>query len=363
MFEHYYAVIMAGGGGTRLWPLSRQDKPKQMLSLTSDRSLFQTAVDRLEGIFDPERILIVTVQEQAGQLQAQCPDIPVETYLIEPLPRGTASVVGMAAAALQERDPQAVMAVLTADHIIPGREQFQAVLKTARDVARDHYLVTLGIAPTYPATGYGYIKRGPSIGSYRGLDVFQVQQFTEKPHLERAEDMFSSGEYVWNSGMFIWEIEQVMEEFSRQMPALAGQLDVIAEAWGTPEQQRVVEAVWPEIEPETIDFGIMEHAERVAVIPAENLGWTDVGSWESLFDVLENDHHGNVVRGGDHISLDSRGTLIYTAENPRTVVTIGAQDLVVVDSGDVLLVCDKAQAQRVREIVELLKAEGKTNLL
>ncbi|MDZ7844087.1 MAG: mannose-1-phosphate guanylyltransferase [Anaerolineales bacterium] len=363
MEDHYYAVIMAGGGGTRLWPLSRQDRPKQMLSLISERSLFQMAVDRLEGTFPPDRILIVTVKEQAGHLQAQYPEIPEENYLLEPLPRGTASVVGMAAAALQDRDPQAVMAVLTADHIIPQQDLFQQALSGAYEVARDDYLVTLGISPTYPATGYGYIKQGSSLGSYQGLDVYTAEQFTEKPDQDRAEKMLDSGDYVWNSGMFIWTIERILEEFYRQMPALAAQLEIIAESWGSSDQQRIVAEIWPDIKPETIDFGIMEGAERVAVIPVENLGWSDVGSWESLFDVLDADDLGNVVRGSEHISLDSEGTLIYTAAEPRTVVTIGTNDLVIVDTGDVLLVCDKSQSQRVREIVKRLSEEGKTQLL
>jgi mannose-1-phosphate guanylyltransferase len=363
MYDHFYAVIMAGGGGTRLWPLSRQNRPKQMLALISDRTLFQMAVDRLEGVFTPERILVVTVEDQAQDLQRQVPGIPEDNYLLEPLPRGTASVVGWAAAALRERDPEAVMAVLTADHIIPHQDRFREVLQAAFEVARDDYLVTLGITPSYPATGYGYIKQGPELGSYRGRDVYEVERFTEKPDLEQAVKMLASGDYAWNSGMFFWSVARILEEFKRQMPDLADQLQVIAEGWGTPDQDQVVGEVWPEIKPETIDFGIMEGAERVAVIPAAGLGWSDVGSWESLFDVLDSDASGNITRGGEHIALDSQGTLVYTAENPRTVVTIGTENLVVVDTGDVLLVCDKKQSQRVREIVQRLTDEGRLNLL
>lgn len=363
MYEDYYAVIMAGGGGTRLWPLSRKDRPKQMLSLITDRTLFQMAVDRLDGLFSPERILVVTVREQAEALQKQVPDIPAENYLLEPLPRGTASVVGLAAAVLSARNSRAVMAVLTADHIIPSQEAFQEVLRSAYQVAQDEYLVTLGITPSYPATGYGYVKRGTSLGTYGQREVYRVDRFTEKPALDRAVEMLASGEYAWNSGMFFWKVSQILEEFSRQMPELADKLEVIAGHWGEPEYQQIVEEVWPEIVPETIDFGIMEGAERVAVIPAGDLGWSDVGSWESLFEVLQGDSAGNITRGGEHIALDSRGTLVYTAENPRTVVTIGASDLVVVDTGDVLLVCDKEQSQRVREIVQRLKDEGRLHLL
>ena len=173
MEEHYYAVIMAGGGGTRLWPLSRQSRPKQMLRLIDERSLFQTSVQRLEGVFPPERILVVTVADQAGQLMEQCPEIPAENYLLEPLPRGTASVVGLAAVALQQRDPQASMAILTSDHYIGDEERFRLLLRAAYAVAQDDYLVTLGIAPSFPATGYGYIQRGEPLGQYGGLEVYR----------------------------------------------------------------------------------------------------------------------------------------------------------------------------------------------
>ncbi len=363
MYEHYYGVIMAGGGGTRLWPLSRNQRPKQMLALMGERSLYQSAVDRLEGVFPSTQIYVVTVEDQADMLHQQCPQIPRENFLLEPLPRGTASVVGLAAAALQDRDPQAVMAVLTADHVIENVSGFRALLKSAYEVAEDDYLVTLGITPTYPATGYGYIQRGEHLGTYQGLDAYRVQQFTEKPALSEAINMLSSGEYAWNSGMFIWCVERIMEEFSRHMPQLAAQLEEIAAVWGTADQEPTLQKVWPEILPETVDFGIMEKADRVAVIPAEDLAWRDVGSWDALFELLASKETGNVIRGAEHIGFDTSGTLIDTTENPRTVVTIGIEDMVVVDVGDILLICKKKQAQRVREVVKELKKRGRTEFL
>lgn len=363
MHEHYYAVIMAGGGGTRLWPLSRRDRPKQTLALLGKRSLFQTAVDRLQGVFPYDRIYIVTTEDQAEMLQEQCPQIPRENYLLEPLPRGTASVVGLAAVALQTRDPEAVMAVLTADHIIKNVSAFQRVLETAYAVALEDYLVTLGVTPTYPATGYGYTQRGERIGTFEGMEAYHVRRFTEKPERPQAQAMLSSGEYAWNSGMFIWRVERIMEEFSRQMPALAESLDDIAGSWDSPEGDRVLQETWPEIVPETIDFGIMEDADKVAVIPTPDLGWRDVGSWDALFDVLQASEKGNVVRGGEHINLDTSDVLIDTSENPRTVVTIGMQGVVVVDVGDILLICDKKQAQRVRDVVKMLEESGRTDFL
>jgi len=362
MYENYYAVIMAGGGGTRLWPLSRKSRPKQMLAIGQDRSLFQVAVDRLQGVFSSDRIYVVTVEEQAAELKKQCPEIPAENFLLETMPRGTASVVGYAAAVLGKRDPDAIMAVLTADHIIGNLKLFQQILTSAYQVAGEDYLVTLGVTPTYPATGYGYTRRGDLVGRYQDLDVFQVREFTEKPDLPEAERMLSSGEYAWNSGMFFWRTEVILNEISRQMSELSSQLKVIAEAWGTPDQDSVIRKVWPDIKPETIDFGIMENAGKVAVIPAADLEWNDVGSWEALFDVMPADADGNVFQGGEHISLDTSGVLLYTADNPRTVVTIGAQDLIVVDTGDILLICDRDRAQEVRQIVKRLESAGRSEL-
>lgn len=358
MHEHYYAVIMAGGGGTRLWPLSRKARPKQMLSLFDERSLFQTTVERLDGVFPDERIFVVTVEEQARELQAQCPQIPRENFLIEPMPRGTASVVGLAAVALKKRDPQAVMAILTSDHYIANEERYRHLLQTAYAVTQDGYLVTLGIEPTFPATGFGYIQRGDHLGNYQGLDVYRVQSFKEKPDEAEAKRMLASSDFSWNSGMFVWRVEQIMTEFERQMPDLAVKLAEIYAAWETPAQQEVVQRIWPELKNETIDYGIMESAERVAVIPAASLGWSDVGSWDSLFDLLKSDEHGNIVMGGEHIGLETRKSLIYVNQEHRLIVTIGVEDLVVVDTGDVLLVCNKDQAQRVRQVVNQLKQNG-----
>jgi len=363
MYENFYAVIMAGGGGTRLWPLSRKSRPKQMLAIGQERSLFQVAVDRLEGVFTPDRIYVVTVEEQAEGLKEQCPEIPDENFLLETMPRGTASVVGYAATVLSKRDPDAVMAVLTADHIIGNLKLFQHILTSAYQVAGEEYLVTLGVTPTYPATGYGYTRRGDLVGKYQDMDVFQVQEFTEKPALPEAERMFTSGEYAWNSGMFIWRTEIILNEISIQMKDLSTRLKEIGAAWGTPEQENVIRRVWPEIKPETIDFGIMENARKVAVIPAASLEWNDVGSWEALFDVLPADEDGNITRGGEHIYRDTSGTLIFTSDNPRTVVTIGAQNLIIVDTGDILLVCDRDRAQEIRQIVKQLDNEGRSELI
>ncbi|MFN2112592.1 MAG: mannose-1-phosphate guanylyltransferase [Anaerolineales bacterium] len=363
MYENYYAVIMAGGGGTRLWPLSRRNRPKQMLSLGSDRSLFQVAVDRLQGVFPPERILVMTVEDQVPALQAQVPEIPPENFLLETMPRGTASVVGYAAAVLNLKNPESVMTVLTADHIIGNLELFQQLLTAAYQVAGEDYLVTLGITPSYPATGYGYIRQGKTLGQYQGLEVYQVGNFTEKPDLEEAEKMLASGDYSWNSGMFIWRTEAILKEISRQMPDLDSKLALIKEAWDTEDRESTIRRVWPEIQPQTIDFGIMENARQVAVIPALDLEWNDVGSWEALYDLLPVDENGNILQGGEHLALETTGTIVHGEENPRTVVTIGVKDLIVVDTGEILLICDRSHAQAVRQVVKILEEAGRTDLI
>ncbi len=359
MNEHFYAVIMAGGGGTRLWPLSRQSRPKQMLALFDERTLFQTAVDRILEIFPPERIFVVTVQEQAHELQAQRTDIPAENYLIEPAARGTASVIGLAAVALQRLDPQAVMAVLGSDHFIADETGFRSLLRSAGEIAKDGYLVTLGIEPTFAATGFGYIKKGAPVGVYQGRAVFQVAQFKEKPGPAEAEAMLRDGQHFWNSGMFIWQVERILSEFERQMPELYAGLDEIRLELGSPHSQAVLERVWCGLRTETIDYGVMEAARNVVVLPAAGLGWSDVGSWDSLFDLLAGDEQGNIVMGGEHVGLETANSLIYTHQAHRLIVTIGVENLVVVDTGDVLLVCDKNQAQEVRRVVHRLRESGK----
>src|SRR5512134_1689267 len=238
--EHTYAVIMAGGGGTRLWPISRRETPKQLLPLLGKDTLFQSTVVRLEKLFPHERILVVTVEEQAREMRKQVPDIPVENYLIEPAPRGTASVVALAAAVLQKRDPQAAMAIQTSDHYIRNRDLFHYLISAAFDVAQKNYLVTLGITPTYPSTGYGYIQQGAPLGGDYKYPVYTVERFIEKPDQETAQKLLRNGDHSWNSGMFVWRADTILTEIERQMPALFKVVSKIASVWGTSEQDHVV---------------------------------------------------------------------------------------------------------------------------
>jgi mannose-1-phosphate guanylyltransferase len=352
--KNYYAVIMAGGGGTRLWPLSRRSRPKQLLKLIGNTSMFAMAVNRLRDILPIERILVVTVAEQAALLQQDVPDIPKENYLIEPMPRGTASVVGLAAVKLQAIDPEATMAVLTADHYIRNIPLFHQLLEFGRETAQDGWLVTLGVHPTFPSTGYGYIQHAETIQKYQTLAVHRVLKFKEKPNLETAKAMLQSGDHDWNSGMFIWKVSSIMTEFEKQMPALYTGLTRISADLGTDRESETIQSVWQELESRTIDYGIMEKAASVAVIPATDLGWDDIGSWESLFEVLPGDENGNVFIGCEPIAYDSNHSLLLSENAGHKIVTIGMQDTIIIDTGDALLVCNRRDAQKVREIVQML---------
>jgi mannose-1-phosphate guanylyltransferase len=360
--EHSYAVIMAGGGGTRLWPISRKKHPKHVLPLLGERTLFQSTLDRLAGLIPPQRTLVVTTADQAEELMKQAPQVPAANFLIEPQPRGTASVVGLAAAVLNKLDPDAVMLVLPSDHFIRNTDLFRQVMNVAVQVARQEYLVTLGISPTFPSTGYGYIQRAAALPEKYDFPVFRVLHFTEKPDEARARLMLAGGDHSWNSGMFIWKADRILAEFARQMPDLRQALERIAAAWDTPEQKTVLAREWPQLRSETIDYGIMEHAENVAVLPAGGLEWSDVGSWDSLFDVLLPDGQGNVSVNSEHMGLETHNSLVYSTDR-KLIVTIGVDDLVVVDSGDALLICRRDQAQNVRQVIDNLKKSQREEYL
>ena len=363
-YSHTYAVIMAGGGGTRLWPVSRKERPKQLLPLLGQDTLFQSTVARLKDLFPPERILVVTVEEQAREMKLQAPEIPEENYLIEPAPRGTASVVGMAAMVLQKRDPHASMAILPSDHFIRNVDLFHYLLKAAFEVADNGYLVTLGITPTAPSTAYGYIQQGIALDGEYKYPAYLVKSFKEKPDEQTAQQLLRSGDHSWNSGMFIWRADTIMNEINRQMPQLGAELKVIGEAWGTSKQNDVLNKRWLVLKNETVDYGVMEKAEQVAVLPAGGLGWSDVGMWSSMFEVLLPDMNGNIATNSSlHLAHETHNTLVYGGSMDRLIVTIGVDDMVIVDTGDALLVCKSDQSQKVKEVVEHLRKHRQDKFL
>jgi mannose-1-phosphate guanylyltransferase len=360
MPEHLYALIMAGGTGTRLWPLSRERRPKQVLPLIGDRAMFQVAVERLAPLFTPDRILVVAGRDQTNLLHAQESGIPESNFIVEPMGRGTAPAIALSALYLRRRDPQAVMAVLTADHHISDEAGFRRVLATAAKVAERGHLVTLGVTPDYPATGYGYIERGEMVENVDGLLAYSVLAFREKPSQSVAERFLADGRHSWNSGMFIWRVDRFMVELMRTMPDLYTQLEEIDRALDSPDERQTLNSVWPRVAAQTVDYGVMEKARDVAVLPID-IGWSDVGSWASLMDILPGDENDNTAVHAEHLQVDSRNVLIYGSG--RMVATIGLENVIVVDTDDVVLVCAKERAEDVKKLVDGLKKDGRKSYL
>ena len=346
----YQALIMAGGGGTRLWPLSRRTHPKQALTLIGERTLFRHAVDRIAPMFRPEQVFVVTVEDHLEQLVTQAPELPRSNFIVEPEGRGTGPCIGLSAIHMLRQDPDATMVVLTADHFIADEDAFRNALAVAAPLAEAGHLVTLGIQPSFPSTGLGYIKQRELLKTVNGLDVFRVARYTEKPDYETAVSMVASGEYSWNSGMFVWRADRILEEFRSQMSAFHDRLAEVNDTLGSPDYEATLRRVWPGVAKQTIDYGIMERATDVVVLPVD-IGWSDIGSWASLAEILPAGEAGNTTIG-QHVEFDTRNTLIFGGR--RLVATVGLENMVIVDTEDALLVCPKDRAQDVREIVRIL---------
>ncbi|HEX3053240.1 MAG TPA: mannose-1-phosphate guanylyltransferase [Aggregatilineaceae bacterium] len=355
--DHFYVLIMAGGGGTRLWPLSRKTRPKQMLPLVEDRTMFQATVERVvEKLLPPERIFVVTGRDYVDELRQSTPEVPAENFIVEPHGRNSGPAAALGTIHIQHRDPEAIIAVLTADHHIADSDKFRRVLNACGEMAAQGYLATLGISPSFPSTGFGYIKRGESLKKIGEFQAYYSAGFTEKPDQKTATEFLMTGLYSWNSGMFVWQAGQVLQEFQRQRPDMYTVIMRIAQAIGRPDYDAELDRLWPELKKLSIDYAVMEGAENMAVIPVD-IGWSDVGSWATLFEVLSGDLNGNVSRGKDqeHVKIDTRETLIVS---DRMVVTIGIEDIVIVDTADVLLVCHRDRSQDVRQVVAQLTEAG-----
>ncbi len=350
-------VILAGGSGTRLWPRSRQALPKQFLDLTGQGTMLQETFARLTPLVPPERILLITNQQYVDLARQQLPELPPAHIIGEPTMRGTAAAVGLGAVMAQHLRPDAIMASVHADHLILKPERFRAALAAAAEVAERGALVTLGIQPTFAHTGLGYVEHGELLPPASDHPVYRVVRFTEKPDLATAQRFVADGRHSWNSGLFAWRVDRIMAEFAQHMPELHAGLAEIGRALGTPAADETLQRVFPTLPHQTIDYGIMERAADIAVLPVD-IGWTDIGSWGTLLEVLEADEAGNVVRGSDPVfTLDTKNTLIYTAG--RLVAAIGLEDMVIVDSGDALLICPKDRAEGVRQVVDWLKQTGR----
>ena len=352
-----YGVIMAGGGGTRFWPLSRHEIPKQLLNLSGRDLMINETVDRVATLADKSDIFIVTnVDQVPGMKRATEGRIRPDHILSEPSARNTAACIGYAALEIIKKYGDGIMCIFPSDHFIRDEAVFTATLKEAIEVAdAEDALLTLGITPTFPSTGYGYIRfdKGETALAKK------VLEFKEKPDFATAESYLASGEYAWNSGMFVWKASVILEEFRRLLPDVYACLGQIEKALGTEAEADVINAVYPTIPSISIDYGIMEKSDRVKVISAE-MGWNDVGSWDNLGVLYEEDEAGNVF-AGDHLAIDTKDCITYSGK--RLITTIGVENLIVVETEDAILVCDKSRAQDVKKAVDELKAAGRTELL
>jgi mannose-1-phosphate guanylyltransferase len=351
--RNLWAVVPAGGSGTRLWPLSRAARPKFLLPLLGDRSLLQQTIDRLAPSVPPERTLVVCGPAHAAPVARQLPALPEGNVLVEPSPRGSGPAIALATALIARHDPAAVVGCFAADHEVSDLPRFDTALRTAVAAAREGWLVTIGLSPTRPETGYGYIERSDEIvaGTPEG-SAYRATRFVEKPDAATAAEYVASGRFLWNASMFVWQAQALLDEVARLQPALHAGVSRIAQVWGTPEQERVAADVWSGLAESTIDEGVLEQATRIAVVPAE-FGWSDVGDWNNLGELIERDDFGNSVRG-DVVQSQTRNSVVWS-ETGRLVALVGLENIAVVDTEDALLVVNRGDAQEVRTIVEQLK--------
>jgi len=346
-------VIMAGGKGERFWPKSRIKMPKQFLNLYGDKTMIQQTVDRLEKIMPVENIFVVTNIDYAGIISDQIPDLPTKNILIEPMAKNTAACIGLAALHTERLDKESIMVVVPSDHVIKDEETYIEVLKTAIEKAKSgDNLVTIGIKPTRPETGYGYIKfKKVTREIINKNPVHKVERFVEKPDYDTAVKYVESGDYLWNSGMFIWKTSSILNAIQKYMPELHKALENIRKNFDSDDIEKVLYDEYSKLESISIDYGVMEKAKNVYVVPGD-FGWDDVGSWTSIERLYEKDDNGNVIKG-NVVSVDTKKCII--TGNERLIATLGIEDVIIVDTEDALLICSKDKAQNVKEILNELK--------
>jgi len=352
-----YALVLSGGAGTRLWPLSRASRPKQFLNLVGERTLLQDTVERVAELIPIERIFAVAPPAHRVLIHEQLPELRADHVVVEPYPRGNAAAIGLAMAALQAFDPEAVVAVLPSDHVVEKRARFREVLIAATAAAEAGHLVTLGVAPERADTGFGYIEAGERLEIAGPLAVHAVKRFIEKPKLEAAERMLAAGGHYWNAGMFVFRVGEILSAYDRHLPKTAQAVAALSEANGTSRYEAVLAEVWEETDQTTIDYGIFEKADRVAVVPAD-IGWHDVGSWARLAEIVQK---GENWASDEVVAIDAAGN--YAWAPGKMVALIGVEGLVVVDTPDALLVAAKDRSEEVKGVVDRLRREEKGELL
>lgn len=358
--DNAYIVILAGGGGTRLWPKSRQKLPKHLSHILGKKTFLREAFDRVKPLVEKERIYIITRKDQLDFLKKELPEVSESQIVVEPLSRNTAWAMGTASALIHLKDPKAVIAFSAADHIIQDNEKYRADIAVALNIVRDNdYILTIGIRPTFPHTGYGYIKIGQKIKSFGSgkdeVSLFQSDGFKEKPDLATAKSFLATGQYLWNANMYCWSTKTILKAFQQLSPQIYKGLESLIKSKGESLEQVYERAVGDQI-----DTAISEKAKNIVVIPGD-FGWSDVGDWKVVYDIQNKDSDGNVVNSANTIAINSKNCLVEG--NGRLIVTIGLEDIVVVDTPDALLVCAKNATQDVKKAVEKLKEEKKQEYL
>ncbi len=350
-----YAVVMAGGKGTRFWPRSREKRPKQLLNIVGRRSMLQQTVARIGSLLPAENVLVVAGANHGKEVRTQLSGLPDENVVLEPVGRNTAACIGLAALLVHHRDPAAIMVVLPADHLIIDEDLFLGTLRSAVAVARrKQVLVTLGIRPLAPETGYGYIETGESEGAVQGHSFYRVRSFHEKPDPEKAKQYLEKGNFFWNSGMFVWQAAVVLEAMRKHLPGLHADLQKLEPFLGTGEFDAGIKRIYPDLESISIDYGVMEKADNVLMVPAD-FGWNDLGTWASMKQIWPRDDQDNVHQG-QVLALGSQHNVVYSPD--RLCVLLGVDDLIVVDTEDALLVCPVSRAQDVGKILDLMRQRG-----
>ena len=345
-----YGVVLAGGSGTRFWPLSREEYPKQLLKIFGNQTLIQATLSRVADLIPLSHVYIVTNPQQAEQIKFQLdPTAGGPHFISEPIGRNTAAAIGLAAIQLHQKFQDGVMVVLSADHFIRAPQAFIHALRLGEALANEGYLVTLGAKPTRPETGYGYIQKGKPFANQPGAST--VRRFVEKPDRETAERYLKADDYFWNTGIFLWKVSTILAEIKRFIPELAEGLKAIDQQTGTEGEAETLKRIYPGLPSISIDYAVLEKSDRLAVIPTD-MGWEDVGSWSALDEVIERDIDGNIVTG-NVVNVDSRDSIVYG--NKRVVAVVGLKDIVVADTEDATLVCSKERAQEVKKVVEALK--------
>lgn len=359
-----FAVIMAGGGGSRLWPKSRSRRPKQFLKLVSPRTMLQETVERIKSLIPIQNVYIVTSSQYLDEVSNELVNLPKENIVIEPQAKNTAIAIGLAAVIINHKNPNAVITTLASDHLITKPREFRTVLNRAlRAAKRGDYLITLGIHPTEPHTGFGYIHSNGLKFKIEGKPVFSVESFTEKPDLATAQAYIATGQYFWNANINAYSTHSLLEAFKNHMPRLYKSLDQVAKKIGTSDYNKVLDHVYENSESIAIDTGILERAKNVLMIPGD-FGWSDIGSWKELHELAQESFDGNVKLGdesGEHIGIDTMNCLVHSSG--RLVATIGLSDMIIVDTLDALLICPKDRAQDVKTLVEKIKKAKRNEYL